>query len=131
MVFGTALIFLSAQIFYTICKFVIDNFANIADLEIVSQIGILTLTLLFLLTMLKRETKGYIIHKDKLEINYFFGLFTRSYDFRGLKFSFYSWTTKVALLEFPNGSQLTLGKSQYLNFDEIVEILKQELKMRS
>ena len=44
-----------------------------------------------------------------------------------MKFAYYSWTTKLILIELPNGRQLTLGKSQYLNFDKIVEVLKERV----
>ncbi|HEY3402587.1 MAG TPA: hypothetical protein VGK59_04310 [Ohtaekwangia sp.] len=45
-----------------------------------------------------------------------------------LKFSYFSWTTKLALLEFPSGRQLTLAKSQYANFDDIAHILQARIK---
>jgi hypothetical protein len=113
----------SIQVLYTIYNIVADNLSNLTDLGVVIQLGTLTLTDLFLLTMLKRNTRSYVIHQDKLDVNYFFGLVTKSYDFRDLKFSYYTWTKKVGLVELPDRSQVTLGKSQYSNFDEIVEIL--------
>ena len=115
---------LSLQLSYTLCNIVVDNLSTLTDLTVVVQIVVLTLTILFLLLMLERHTMGYVIHNDTLEVKHFVGLFSRSYDFKGLKFRYYSWTTKLALLELPNGRQLTLGKSQYLNYDDMAQILK-------
>jgi len=78
--------------------------------------------------MLERHTTSYLFHHGTLEVKHFFGLSRGSYDFKDLKFSYYSWTKKLALLELPNGRQLTLGKSQYLNFDEIVAILEARVR---
>jgi hypothetical protein len=122
--FAIVLTILPVQILYMASNIVIDNLSHLTDFTVVVQIVVLALTILFLLLMLERHTRSYVIHSGTLEVKHFLGLSKRSYDFRDLKFSCYSWTTKLALLELPNGRQLTLGKSQYLNFDEIVEILK-------
>jgi hypothetical protein len=126
--FAFVLTMLPLQLFYTVCKIVIDNLSTLTDLTIVVQIVVLTLTILFLLMMLERHTRSYVIHDSTLEVKHFFGLSKASYDFKDLKFAYYSWTTKLALLELPTGRQLTLGKSQYLNFDEIVENLRKRIK---
>ena len=126
--FAFVLTILPLQLFYTVFEIVVDNVSTLTDLTVVVQIVVLTLTILFLLMILERHTRGFVIHGDTLEVKHFFGLSTRIYDCKDLKFAYYSWTTKLALLELPNGRQLTLGKSQYLNFDEIVEILRTRIK---
>jgi len=126
--FAVVLTMIPIQMLYAIYRIVIDNLSNLTDLTVVVQIFILTLSIIFLLLMLERYTRIYVISKDTLEVKHFLGLSRRSYDFKELKFSYYSWTTKLALLELPNGRQLTLGKSQYLNFDDIVGILKTRIK---
>jgi hypothetical protein len=118
---------LSVQIFYTICKSAADNLSSWSNSAVIFQLAVLTLTLFFLLTMLKRHTRSFVIRNDSLEVKHFFGLSSKTYELNHLKFSYYSWTTKLALLELPNGMQLTLGKSQYMNFDKMVEILKERI----
>jgi hypothetical protein len=126
--FVIILTMLPLHLFYTTCKIVVDNVSTLTDLVVVAQVVVLILTILFLLMMLERHTRGFVIQDDKLEVKYFLGLSTKSYDFRVLKFAYYNWTTKLALLELPNGGQLTLSESQYRNYEEIAQTLKTRIQ---
>ncbi len=126
--FAFVLTMLLIQLLYTVGIVVIDNLSSLTDLVVVVQIVVLTLAALFLLMILERHTRIYVIYDGTLEVKHFFGLSIASYDFKDLKFGYYTWTKKLVLLELPTGRQFTLGKSQYLNFDEIVDILKTRIK---
>ena len=126
--FALTLIALPLQIFYTLCMVIIDNQSDLTGGTIVVQLVVLTLLILFLLIMLELHTRVYVIHSDRLEIRHFLGLSNRSYGFNDLKIAFYNWTPKTALLELPNGRQLTLLKTQYTNYDEIAVTLKQRIQ---
>lgn len=125
--FNLVLTPLCAVFFYEALVVVIGNLYRLTDPEIFPQIGTYTLTLLFLLPFLKRYSRSYVIHDNVLEVKTFSGLSRKTYDFKNLRFS-YSSITEYALLELPNGEQLALRPTQYLNFHEMVGILRARIQ---
>lgn len=116
----TILILLASGLMLFIVSIVIkNNLSNLTDLDILAGILFLTWIAVLPLVMMLIVTKNYVTHPDKIEVNYFFGQIKRFYAYTNLKISDYVWTTKGLLIELPNGDQMTLGKNQYRNFDEI------------
>ena len=72
--FVFVLTILPIKMLNTVYNIVINNLSNLTDLTTVVQIIILTFTIFFLLLMLERHTRGYVIHNDTLEIKYLLGL---------------------------------------------------------
>ena len=126
--FTLTLTILPLHLFYTVCVIAIDNLSSLTEWIVLVQIVVFTLTILFLLIMLEQHTRVYVVHDDRLEIKYFIGLSNRTYDFNDLKFARDSWPLKTALLELPNGRQLTLVKTLYTNYDEIVMTLRKRIQ---
>lgn len=110
--------------------FLIELVMIILDFSILTNVKGLSimifLTWLFVLVLIAMWTmlRNFIVHADKLEVNYLFGTIKFFYDYKTLKIYDYIWTTKGTLIQIPNGDQITLGELQYKNYSEIKEALE-------
>lgn len=97
------------------------------DFDIVAGILFLTWIAIMPIAMMLTVMRNYVTHPDKLEVKYLFGLIKHFYSYKELRISDYAWSTKGILIELPDGDQLTLGKNQYRNFDEIARALADKI----
>ena len=85
----------------------------------------IALTPLFLTLSMMRN---FVVHEERLEVNYLFGLLRYFYDYKELKVSDYTWSTKGVLIELPDGDQLTIGERQYRNYQELKHSLEKRIQ---
>src|SRR5437879_3183659 len=129
------LTFCSGVILFIVYLIVIHDLSRLTDLDIIAGTVVLTWVAIFPLLMILSLMRNYVIHPDKLEVYYLFGLFKFFYDYSDLRIPDYSWTTKGILIQFSNGDQSTLGERQYKNYNEIKDsleskIIKEDINIR-
>jgi hypothetical protein len=120
--------FASGVILFLVYIIVVSNVSNLTDFDIAAGILFLTWIALMPMVMMLTLMRNYVTHSDKLEVNYFFGLVKHFYSYKDLRISDYAWSTKGFLIALPDGDQMTLGKNQYRNFDEITKALGEKIQ---
>ncbi len=110
----------SGLILFIVYIIIKNNLSNLTDLDILGGILFLTWIAVLPTALMITVMRNYVTHPDKLEVNYLFGLIKHFYNYTDLRISDYTWSTKGLLIELPDKDQLTIGKNQYRNFDEIV-----------
>ncbi len=120
--------FASGLLLFIVYIIIINNLPNLTDLDIITGILFLTWIGVMPIAMMLTVMRNYVTHADKLEVNYLFGVIKHFYDYKDLRISDYVWSTKGVLIELPDGDQMTLGKNQYRNFDEITKALGDKIQ---
>jgi hypothetical protein len=125
----TVLLILASGIILFIVYIIIENnLSNLTDLDVLGGILFLTWIAVLPTTLMIAIMRNYVAHREKLEVNYLFGLIKHFYNYNDLKISDYTWSTTGLLIELPDKDQLTIGKNQYRNFDEIATTLTEKIR---
>lgn len=122
------LILASGLILFIVYIVIKNNLSNLTDLGILGGVLFLTWIAVLPTALMMTVMRNYVTHPDKLEVSYLFGLIKHFYNYKDLKISDYTRSTKGLLIELPDKDQLTIGKNQYRNFDEITNALADKIQ---
>ena len=118
----------SGVILYIVYVTIRSNISQPIRLDIIAGVIFLSWLAIYPLALMSILIRNVAIYSDRLEVNYFFGLMKKSYDFTDLKVSEYKWSTNGVLIQFSDGDQMTLGERQYTNYIDIKQELENRIK---
>ena len=111
-----------------ICGVIIKtNIHELFNLEIITTILFVAWLAIFPLIVMIQALPSLVFENSRLELSYFYGFITRRYELKNLRQSNFSPRGDGILIELENGDQVTIGRKQFLNYDELKKFIEDNI----